>query len=98
MRIPIYTWNIKDKQVVQALRAIRVAERDGPVLLHCQHGADRTGLVTAMYRVLYQQRSKEQALEELKHGGYGYHTAWKNIERYLRQVDVEAIRSRVDQP
>ena len=98
VRIPIYTWNIKDKQMVQALRAIRVAERDGPVLLHCQHGADRTGLVTAMYRVLYQQRSKEQALEELKHGGYGYHTVWKNIESYLRKVNVESIRSRVDQP
>ena len=97
VRIPINTWNIKDRQMVQALRAIRSAERDGPVLLHCLHGADRTGLVTAMYRVLYQQRSKEQALDELKNGGYGYHTMWKNIESYLRKVDVEAIRRGVEQ-
>ncbi|MET3132733.1 protein tyrosine/serine phosphatase [Oxalobacteraceae bacterium GrIS 1.11] len=96
VRIPIYTWNIKDQQVVEALRAIKAAERDGPVLLHCQHGADRTGLITAMYRILYQERSKEQAFDELKNGGYGYHAMWKNIEVYLRKVDVEAIRHRVE--
>ncbi|HAT30765.1 MAG TPA: protein-tyrosine-phosphatase [Janthinobacterium sp.] len=97
VRIPIYTWSIKDKQVVEALRAIRTAQRDGPVLLHCQHGADRTGLITAMYRMLYEQRSKEQAIDELKNGGYGYHAIWKNIEVYLRQVDVAAIGRQVDQ-
>ncbi|MDC8758802.1 dual specificity protein phosphatase family protein [Janthinobacterium fluminis] len=98
VQIPIYTWKIRDEQVVQALRAIRSAERDGAVLLHCLHGADRTGLVTAMYRIIYQQRSKEQAVDELKHGGYGYHAIWKNIDSYLRKVDVEAIRRRVAQP
>ncbi|WP_082551992.1 dual specificity protein phosphatase family protein [Massilia sp. Root351] len=94
--VPINTWDISDGKIIQALRAIRAAEQHGPVLLHCQHGADRTGLVTAMYRILYQQRSKEDALREMKEGGYGYHSVWKNIESYLRKVDVEAIRAGVE--
>lgn len=94
--VPINTWDISDDKIIQALRAIRAAEQHGPVLLHCQHGADRTGLVTAMYRILYQGRSKEDALREMKEGGYGYHSVWKNIESYLRKVDVEAVRAGVE--
>lgn len=95
-RVKIYTWAIGDADVVAALKAIRRAEQDGPVLLHCWHGADRTGLIAAMYRILYQGWSKEQALDELEHGGYGYHAMWKNIPTYLRKVDIEKIRAQVE--
>lgn len=98
IQVKIYTWNIKDKQVVAALRALKAAESHGPVLLHCQHGADRTGLISAMYRILYQNWSREQALEELRKGGYGHHSMWKNIPKYLRTVDIEKIRALVEQP
>lgn len=96
-RVKINTWAINDKNVVAALKAIRVAEKNGPVLLHCLHGADRTGLISAMYRMLYQNWSKQQALDELQNGGYGYHAMWKNIPHYLHNVDVEKIRRLVEQ-
>jgi protein tyrosine/serine phosphatase len=96
VNVRINTWDIRDDQVVAALRAIRAAEREGAVLLHCLHGADRTGLITAMYRVLYQGWSKDAASDELKNGGYGYHSVWKNIENYLSHVDIENIRQRVE--
>ena len=92
VRIPLLTWKIDDAQIVRALEEIRAAQAEGPILLHCQHGADRTGLVAAMYRMAYQGWSKQQALEELQHGGYGFHSVWKNIPRYIRDVDVPAIR------
>ena len=95
-RIRVLTWKISDDDVVTALRAIRAAEKEGPVLLHCQHGADRTGLVSAMYRVLFQNWTREEALEELREGNYGYHSLWKNIPEYLAKVDIEAIRRRVE--
>jgi protein tyrosine/serine phosphatase len=97
VRVPVNTWAISDKQVVATLRAIRAAEREGPVLLHCLHGADRTGMMTAMYRMVFQGWTRERAIAELHGGGYGYHTIWKNIDNYLRLVDVPVIRARVEQ-
>ncbi|MBC3935656.1 dual specificity protein phosphatase family protein [Undibacterium sp. CY7W] len=97
-RIGINTWDINDNNVILALRTLRNAQQQGPVLLHCQHGADRTGLITAMYRILYQSWTKEQALEELTQGGYGYHSMWKNIPDYLRRADIEKIRQGVNLP
>lgn len=96
VHVGINTWEINDKNVIDALRAIRAGARQGPVLLHCWHGADRTGLVTAMYRVVFQGWSKQQALEELTEGGYGYHPLWKNIPKYMAAVDVEKIRKGVE--
>ncbi|WP_010089385.1 dual specificity protein phosphatase family protein [Burkholderia ubonensis] len=95
--IPINTWYIRDEDMVAALRALRDADRDGPVLIHCQHGADRTGLVSALYRMVYQGWTREQALDELQHGGYGFHAIWQNIAYYLKHVDVERLRRQVDE-
>ena len=91
-RVPMLTWAIGDKEIIAALRAIKEAEKDGAVLLHCQHGADRTGLVAAMYRIVFMGWQREHALEELLNGGYGYHSMWKNIVKYLRNVDGEKIK------
>jgi uncharacterized protein (TIGR01244 family) len=96
-RIPINTWDIDDEEVIAALKALRHTEADGPILIHCLHGADRTGLIAALYRVLYQGWSKEQALDELQNGGYGFHTIWRNVIRYLQRVDVERLRAQVEQ-
>jgi protein tyrosine/serine phosphatase len=76
---------------VRALTELRAAERDGPVLLHCMHGADRTGVVSALYRMSLQGWSKDAARQEMLHGGFGYHTMWRNIPGYLEEVDPAAI-------
>jgi protein tyrosine/serine phosphatase len=96
VRIKIHTWNIETEDVVAALANIRKAEAEGPVLLHCQHGADRTGLITALYRVLYQNWTKDAALDEMLHGNFGYHAIWGNIPRYLRKANIEHLRQMVD--
>lgn len=94
--VPIHTWHIETEDVVMALAAIRTGQSKGPVLLHCQHGADRTGLISALYRVLYQGWTKAAALDEMQNGAFGYHAVWGNIPRYLRKVDVEALRRMVE--
>jgi protein tyrosine/serine phosphatase len=96
-RIPINTWNICDREVLAALDALRRVESDGPILIHCQHGADRTGLICALYRIVFQNWSKEAALDELLNGGFGFHTIWKNIPHYLEHVDAEDLRQRLGQ-
>lgn len=97
-RFRINTWNIKRAAVVAALQTLRRASRDAPVLLHCQHGADRTGLVTALYRMLYQGWSKVAALDEMQYGNFGYHAVWGNIPRFIRRVDVDLLRRDIGVP
>jgi protein tyrosine/serine phosphatase len=58
--VPMNTWHIEDEDIIAALRAIRNAEKLGPVLLHCQHGADRTGVVTAMYRMVSRNGARKK--------------------------------------
>ena len=97
-RVRINTWNIKHKDVVAALQDVRRASRDAPVLLHCQHGADRTGMISALYRILYQGWSKVAALDEMQKGMFGYHAVWGNIPRFIRRVDVAELRRDVGVP
>lgn len=93
-RVKILTWNIDDDQVIDVMRILGNAD-DGPFLIHCQHGADRTGLMSAMYRILEQGWTVDDALAELTGGGYGYHAMWKNILRYVRSVDVDKLRAAI---
>jgi hypothetical protein len=41
------------------------------VLVHCEHGRDRTGFVVALYNVIIQGRSCINAIEDAKKLGYG---------------------------
>ncbi|WP_282598360.1 tyrosine-protein phosphatase, partial [Pseudomonas chlororaphis] len=71
--------------LARAVRAIQNAESDGPVLMHCKHGSDRTGLMSAMYRVVVQGWSKEEALNEMTGGGFGDSSHFKDGIRYMMQ-------------
>lgn len=92
--VPINTWQITDDDVIKALRIIKDKSRR-PLLVHCQHGADRTGTIIAIYRIVVQGWSKEDALKELIEGGFGYHSIWTNIPRYINAADIEQIKKKV---
>lgn len=93
LRLPYRTNHVDDAQVLTALRAIQSAEAKGPVLMHCKHGSDRTGLIAAMYRVVVQGWSKEDALDEMTQGGFGDSTHFKDGIRYMMQADVDKLRA-----
>lgn len=94
LHIPMNAAKIKDEDIVAALTAIKTAQ--GPILVHCWHGSDRTGVVTAMYRIIYQGWTKAAAIDELVNGGYGYHSIYGNIVKYIENVDVAAIKSALE--
>ena len=99
IHIKITTRHVTDgngAKIALALRALRDAQSPaGPVLLHCTHGADRTGIIAALWRMLYQGWSRDQALEELQQGGFGFHAVWINIPQYLRHVDLNDLKTRI---
>lgn len=90
---PLVASNLTPQRVVQALNIIAQAKQ--PILVHCQHGSDRTGLVIALYRMVCQHWSKAQALDELVNGGYGYHPIFTNIPEFIQQTDVQTLRQQV---
>lgn len=97
-RVPMKSRYVAEKngaRVVQALRDLHKAMQRGPVLVHCRHGADRTGLICALWRILYQGWSRQSAIDELIEGGYGFHPIWFNIPRYLREVNLTDLRDRI---
>lgn len=94
-RVKILTWRAGDDHVIEVMRMLRQKE-NGPFLIHCQHGADRTGLMSAMYRMLEQNWTAQEALDELIDGGYGFHSVWKNIKRYVLSADVSRLRAALD--
>lgn len=92
-RVEMDAARISEAQVVDALRFIK--NSDGPVLIHCWHGSDRTGTVAAMSRIVFQGWTKEAAIDELGNGGYGFHSVYKNIPELIRKCDVEGIKKKV---
>lgn len=85
---PLHADRVDDADVLQALRSIRQAQALGPVLIHCKHGQNRTGLIAAMYRIVYQGWSKQQALAEMRGAGFGGQERFEDAERYVREVDL----------
>ena len=99
VRVPMKSRYVSENdgaRIVKAMQALRQGLERGPVLVHCHHGADRTGAIVALWRMLYQGWTRQQALDELIAGGYGFHPMWANIPRYLRRVDLEDLRARIE--
>jgi len=93
VQLPMRTVHADDAQIIAALRAIQEAQAKGPVLIHCKHGMDRTGLVSAMYRVVVQGWSKQDAVAEMTQGGFGDLKRMKYGIDYINGVDVESVRN-----
>ena len=85
--------NIDDKDVVRFLRIVSDSSQT-PVFVHCQHGADRTGTMCAIYRIAVQGWSKDEAVEEMTKGGFGFHSIWQNLPDYIRKVDIDEIKQK----
>jgi protein tyrosine phosphatase (PTP) superfamily phosphohydrolase (DUF442 family) len=87
------TWHAEEKEVVRFLNIVTDPNRM-PAFVHCQRGADRTGTMCAIYRVAEQGWSKDEAIEEMTKGGFGFYSGWKNLINYIRELDIEEIKSK----
>ena len=91
------TWHPEREDVVKFLRIMADPKRT-PVLLHCQHGADRTGAMSAIYRIVVQGWSKEKALREMTEGDFGFHEIWSNLLAWINQLDLDSIKQEAGIP
>jgi hypothetical protein len=85
-----------DQDVLTFLRIV-TDKASQPVLVHCAQGSDRTGMMVAIYRIVVQGWSKDDALKEMVDGGYGFHAFWQDLVRYVRDLDVDALKVRLAQ-
>ena len=84
----------EDKEVVRFLQIVTDKART-PAFVHCQHGADRTGTMCALYRIVVQGWSREDAIDEMTRGGFGHHErTFGNLRSYIRRLDLGRIKRR----
>lgn len=95
-RVPMEASRLNDEEMFAALSIL--VRSEGPILVHCWHGADRTGAVVALYRMVVQRWPRERAIAELMETRYGHHAnTFPNIREYLLQVDIGRMRRRLEQ-
>jgi len=84
-------WHPEYKEIVRFLRIVSDPDEQ-PVFVHCRHGADRTGTMCAVYRIIVQDWTVEDAIDEMRNGDYGFHEMWSGLPEFLRDLDIEAVR------
>lgn len=91
--IPVRPWSVDDETSARFLK-IMSDPSNHPVFVHCQHGADRTGAMVAVYRIYTQAWHPDDALAELPR--YGFHKIWLNLPAYLRKLDLKSITKELE--
>lgn len=81
----------KDSDILKILEIIQTPDNQ-PVFIHCKRGADRTGTVVALYRMIYENWTAKEANKEAKLLGLGWWQVWMKdyIKKYYKRViDME---------
>jgi tyrosine-protein phosphatase SIW14 len=92
--VPITTKDATKQDIIEALQILIKAPK--PLLIHCKHGADRTGIITAMYRIVMEDISKETAIKEMTDGPFGFHHQYTNLIQLIREMDIAAIKKEIN--
>lgn len=95
VHVPMVPWSIPMESLVEALLTIKNADK--PVLVHCLHGSDRTGTIVALYRILFENWSREEALTEMTSETFGYHEEFENLPAMIEGLDLDALYQEVFQ-
>ena len=81
VHIPTSPWKVEPAKVQEFLKQIETVPR--PVFVHCALGRDRTGLEIAVYRIVVQKWSRQDAIAELYAHGYDW-ALYPHIAKYLK--------------
>ncbi|MFH2044382.1 MAG: dual specificity protein phosphatase family protein [Pseudomonadota bacterium] len=84
-------WHPEQEDIIRFLQ-IATDPNYTPVLVHCLHGADRTGTMSALYRIAIQGWPKDEAISEMTKGGFNFHTVFGNLPEWIQKLDIESIK------
>lgn len=70
--IPMHGMSTPKDDKVAAVQALFNDSASSPVFVHCKRGADRTGMVVAVYRISHDQWDNKKALSEAKSNGMSF--------------------------
>ena len=91
VHIPLKAWKVRKKHVMRFLKIVTNPEKQ-PILVHCNHGSDRTGAMVAFYRMVMQGWNKHAAMDEMTHGGFNYHSIWINLIDLIEDANLDEYR------
>ena len=86
-------WHPEEEDIIEFLRIVSNPDNT-PVLVHCQHGSDRTGTMCALYRIIVQGWPKTKAIDEMRCGGFGFHKIWEDLAAWINRLNLEEIRTK----
>ena len=72
--IPWNSWHPPDDQQVAEFLALLRANPQKKIFVHCHHGADRTSVMVAAYRIAAQNWTPQQAIAEMEL--FHFHSFW----------------------
>lgn len=85
---------ISEDDMIEALKIIQDAPK--PLVIHCWHGADRTGAIAIGCRVVFENWTIERALAEFYQPIYGFHRhIYRKLPETVAAFDWEKIRQAV---
>ncbi|MHC5118834.1 MAG: dual specificity protein phosphatase family protein [Planctomycetota bacterium] len=89
--IRMEAWDPEPEAVKAFLKIVTDPEKQ-PVFVHCMHGADRTGTMVAVYRIVVEGWDKEKAIDEMRNGPFGFHEIWTGLPEFLKELDIEGLQ------
>jgi tyrosine-protein phosphatase SIW14 len=81
-------WHPEEEDIFEFLKVV-ADPGNRPVFVHCQHGADRTGTMVAIYRVAVEGWDMREAMEEMPN--FGFHSIWDDLKEYLLGLDPKNL-------
>jgi hypothetical protein len=91
--LPMSVWNPPADKEVKKFLALVTNESEGPFYVFCADGIHRTGEMSAIYRIVHDNWSVEQALKEMDELGFNpFYSSLRNyVWTYARKYHPSAV-------
>ena len=90
VEIPSSSYTMDEQELAQFIGTVSDSHY-GPYFIHCHYGADRTGAMVAAYRIVYHRWSNQDALDEMREGGFHFNELCVRLPPLIRQLHREEL-------